>query len=164
MEVFNMLPEGTRCEVIDNTIYMSPSPTSTHQDILGDIYLYLKLFVLQHDLGKVHIAPLDVYLNDEGDVVQPDLLFVKKGHLHKIALKGVIGAPDLVLEVLSSNSDHDTKVKFHLYERSLVPEYAVVNPETKEVCHYKLIADQYEQLPSTIGILHIESIGATINF
>ena len=26
MEVFEMLPEGTLCQVIDNIIYMSPAP------------------------------------------------------------------------------------------------------------------------------------------
>ncbi|OKS88281.1 hypothetical protein RG47T_3747 [Mucilaginibacter polytrichastri] len=29
-EVFEMLPDETTCEVIDNTIYVSPSPTTTH--------------------------------------------------------------------------------------------------------------------------------------
>lgn len=35
LEVFESLPEGTRCEVINNTLVMSPSPNDTHQKILG---------------------------------------------------------------------------------------------------------------------------------
>jgi len=34
MEVFDMLPEGTHAELIDNRLYMSPAPTSFHQKIL----------------------------------------------------------------------------------------------------------------------------------
>jgi hypothetical protein len=38
VEVFNLLPEGTLCEVIDNSLYMLPIPTTTHQRVLLDIF------------------------------------------------------------------------------------------------------------------------------
>ena len=164
MEVFNMLPEGTRCEVIDNTIYMSPSPTSTHQEILGNIYTDLNVFIRQHQLGKVFINPLDVYLSNEADVVQPDLLFVSTANLFKVQNKGIIGAPDLVLEILSSNSNHDTKVKFDLYQSNGIDQYIIIEPNTKAVWHYKLIGNEYEQLPTQNGILKLHTLNLTIEF
>ena len=42
MEVYHMLPEGTRCEVIFNELNMSPSPSREHQFIL--IHLTTLLF------------------------------------------------------------------------------------------------------------------------
>jgi hypothetical protein len=41
MEVFKMLPEGTLAELINGTIYISPSPTSNHQVVLNDINIEL---------------------------------------------------------------------------------------------------------------------------
>ena len=37
MEVFQGLPEGTLAELIDNQIYMSPSPIFKHQKVLNQI-------------------------------------------------------------------------------------------------------------------------------
>ncbi len=47
----------------------------------------------QHNLGEVWLSPCDVYLNNELDVVQPDILFVKKGQEHIIHTKGIVGIP-----------------------------------------------------------------------
>jgi Uma2 family endonuclease len=164
MEVFNMLPEGTRCEVIDNTLYMSPSPTSDHQDILGDIFFKIKQSVIQNQSGKVFISPLDVYLDNELSVVQPDILFVKTEHLHLIQRKGIVGSPDMVIEVLSSNKDYDIGKKFELYEKNHISEYIIINPDTKEVWHYILNGNKYETIPSENGVLNSTIISTQITF
>jgi hypothetical protein len=59
MEVFNMLPEGTLCEVIDNTLYMSPSPTTYHQRLLGKLFARIQTFIEDSRLGEAFIAPCD---------------------------------------------------------------------------------------------------------
>jgi Uma2 family endonuclease len=164
MEVFNMLPEGTRCEVIDNTLYMSPSPTSDHQDILGDIFYKIKQSVIQNQNGKVFISPLDVYLDNEHSVVQPDILFVKSDNLHLIQKKGIVGSPDLVIEILSSNKEYDMGKKFELYEKNRVSEYIIIHPESKEVWHYVLQDGSYQAIPSEKGILNSKVISTRITF
>ncbi|RKR85324.1 Uma2 family endonuclease [Mucilaginibacter gracilis] len=164
MEVFNMLPEGTRCEVIDNTLYMSPSPTSDHQELLGDIFLNLTQAVKANQLGKVYISPLDVYLDDGLTVVQPDVVFISTAKLSQIEKKGIVGSPDIVLEVLSSNKDYDKKKKFELYQKNQIPEYIIIDPENKNVWHYLLRNGNYEQLPSADGQLTVKSINAQFTF
>ncbi|MCX8489664.1 MAG: Uma2 family endonuclease [Cyclobacteriaceae bacterium] len=57
-EVFQMLPEGTLAEVIDNQLFMAPSPTPEHQEIAGDLFLEIGSFVKKNRLGKVYFAPL----------------------------------------------------------------------------------------------------------
>ena len=72
MEVFNMLPEGMRCEVIDNMLYMSLSPNTDHQDIAGDIFFFHKQSVTQTQSGKAQISPLAVYPDNGSTIVRPD--------------------------------------------------------------------------------------------
>jgi Uma2 family endonuclease len=84
-------------------------------------------------LGTVLIAPLDVVLG-EYDVVQPDIIFVSRAHEQRIVRRGIEGAPDLVVEVLSDGtSSRDCIVKRDLYARSGIGEYWIVDPQERSV-------------------------------
>lgn len=164
MEVFEMLPEGTACEVIDNTLYMSPSPTTNHQELLLDLASEIRAYAKKNNSGRVIISPCDVYLNHGQNVVQPDILFIKKEHESIIQTKGIFGAPDLIIEILSTNKIHDQERKLELYRQNLVPEYIIVDPETKEAWHYLLQENGYVQKPSDNGRLSIEQVGLELSF
>ena len=62
VEVYRMLPEGTRCEVIFNELIMSPSPSSLHQLLLSELNALLYFFLKDAGSGKVIPSPIDVYL------------------------------------------------------------------------------------------------------
>lgn len=135
-------PEDERWELIDGTAYLMGAPTTTHQgaqrEIFGTLYNFLK--------GKecqLFAAPCDVFFprireQDEDDVdtvVQPDLLVVCDPE--KVRERGIWGAPDLVVEILSpSTSRKDLHEKYGLYERSGVREYWVVEPTGRWVQQY----------------------------
>lgn len=74
MEVFDMLPEGSLAELIDNRLYMPPSPTFFHQDVCGEIYWKLRQSI--GEKGKVAIAPFDVKLDNQRNAVQPDITVI----------------------------------------------------------------------------------------
>jgi Uma2 family endonuclease len=148
MEIFNMLPKGTLCEVIDNILYMLPSPTFFHQELLTNLATDLNHYIKSNKLGRVIVAPCDVYLDNEQNVVQPDILFVKSNSSISLQKKGIIGAPDLVFESLSTNKVHDQKRKLEVYQRNSVPKYIIIDPETKEVWHYLLHEQEYVLQPS----------------
>lgn len=165
MEVFNMLPEGTLCEVIDNTLYMSPSPTTYHQIVLLKIATQISFSCEKNSSGQIFIAPCDVYLDHEQSVVQPDILFVKKDREHLIHKKGIMGAPDLVIEILSTNKVHDQERKLELYQRNNVPEYIIIDPETREVWRYLLTNGVYQTQSNTeAGKLFIHQLNLAISF
>ena len=106
---------------------MSPSPDLLHQDILGNMFYELRQFVLQRKLGKVFVAPTDVYFN-EHDTFQPDILFVSTERKHILKDKRVEGAPDLVVEILSpSTGYYDLAKKKDVYEQYGVKEYWIVD-------------------------------------
>src|ERR1700744_4298109 len=111
VEIYRMLPEGTRCEVIFNTLIMSPSPSSSHQLILSDLHAAIYFFLREKNIGKVMIAPMDVYLEAYDSVIQPDLFILLNENLDKIKEDGIYGAPDVIIEVLSTNHTYDTQRK-----------------------------------------------------
>lgn len=142
-------PEDVRYELIDGAAYlMAPAPTLDHQDIAGEIYRQLGN-ILQGKSCRAFIAPVDVRLPkaQEGDehidtVVQPDVLVVCDPS--KLDRRGVRGAPDLVVEVLSpSTASHDQLLKRRVYEQAGVPEYWLVHPTDRMVSIYRLVNGEY---------------------
>jgi Uma2 family endonuclease len=127
-----------RYELIDGVPYlMSPAPTRTHQSIL--VALTRKFANYLNDKScNVYISPIDVRLNPEGEddtVVQPDLVVVcdeSKEDEH-----GIVGAPDLVLEILSPyTASYDMGEKLDKYIESGVKEYWIVDPDSRSVRVY----------------------------
>jgi len=155
MEVYKMLPEGTLAELIDNIIYMPPSPSSNHQEISIDLASQIHLFCKQNKKGKVYAAPIDVYLDETSNAVQPDIIIVLNGQLDIINKKEHIhGVPAILIEILSDgNKNHDLIRKKDLYEHFGVKEYHVVDPDTKLVLIFELINGNYEKTKELIGTL-----------
>ncbi|GHV30940.1 hypothetical protein FACS1894167_12520 [Synergistales bacterium] len=131
--------DDTRWELIDGEAFcMSPGASNYHQLLFGALHMELALR-FKGKKCKVYAAPFDVLLpngdEDEDDivnVVQPDIMIVCDRS--KIHFRGIIGAPDVVFEILSpSTSKRDLSVKLGLYERAGVREYFVVNPYDESV-------------------------------
>jgi len=142
-------PEDVRYELIDGHAYlMAPAPTVTHQDIAGEVFRQMAN-ALKGRPCRALIAPVDVRLPkaDEADerintVVQPDVLVVCDAS--QISERGVRGAPDWVLEVLSpATAGHDQVKKRHLYECSGVREYWLIHPRDKVLTVYTLVNGEY---------------------
>ena len=138
-------------ELIKGKVWkMSPAPSSEHQRI--DRKLVRKMLPLFSEGGSCELfyAPFDVYLVQEGEaieksttVVQPDICVICDAH--KIQDKGCIGAPDLVVEILSpSTAKKDLNDKFNVYEEFGVKEYWVVFPGQNAINIYSLIDGKFE--------------------
>ena len=123
--------EDERWELIDGVPYAMAAPLVPHQGVLGSIYLQIGNFLRQKKC-KVFLAPTSVRLNadtKDNTVVEPDLIVVCDKS--KITRKGIVGAPDMIVEILSpSTASHDTIKKFMLYQSANVREYWIVDPET----------------------------------
>lgn len=142
-------PDDARYELIDGEAFlMSPAPLVEHQEVAGELFRQLAN-QLDGQPCRPYIAPVDVRLprKDEADaaidtVVQPDVLVVCDPH--KIDRRGVRGAPDWVLEVLSpSTAAHDQIAKRRTYERAGVREYWLVHPGDRTLTVYVLENGQY---------------------
>ena len=127
-----------RVEILKGRIFKMSAPSIVHQDISRNLTISLTPF-FKHTKCKLFYAPFDVVLkNKEGKedtVVQPDICIVCDPA--KLADgKRCLGAPDLVIEILSpGNTKRDIDDKFRLYEE--------VGPEDKEVNIFVLEGNRY---------------------
>lgn len=151
-EDYCALPDdGRRYEILDGDLYMSPSPITLHQLVVGNTYHVLRHHVDRHALGKVFIAPYDVVLGKH-DVVEPDVIFVSKAHKSIITRKNIRGAPDLLVEVLSpSTAERDTRDKRNIYARCGVKWYWIVDPDAESILELKRVRNAYAKVSITKG-------------
>lgn len=166
MEVYKGLPEGTLAELIDNIIYMSPSTVYEHQKTLRSIAHQLENKILYADLGEVIVAPFDVYLDEESNAVQPDIIVVLKANEGIINRRGHIhGVPDMLIEILSEgNQVHDTVRKKELYERFGVKEYWIVSPSDKQATGFELEKGRYIELGKLRGVIKSKLLNQEFKF
>jgi Uma2 family endonuclease len=129
---------------------MSPSPRMNHQRVGGDIYFTFRK-ILSGKLCEVFVSPVDVLLStikNESEekittVVQPDICVVCDSK--KVKEKNIIGAPDLIIEILSKhNRKTDEITKYNLYEENGVKEYWIVDTESRTVKVFVLKSGKYE--------------------
>jgi Uma2 family endonuclease len=134
---YRQMPEdGRRYEVIDGILLMAPAPNRYHQRISRNLCRIVYQFLHEHPIGEAYDAPFDVYFDDL-NVVQPDLVFVANASREVLAPEGVVGAPDLVAEILSpGTSKRDLRDKRDLYAKSGVKEFWMLSPEEHQVQVY----------------------------
>jgi Uma2 family endonuclease len=148
-EDYCALPDdGRRYEILDGELSMTPSPSVAHQRFAANLLVSLKPFVTARGLGEVFIAPFDVIL-EETSVVVPDLLFVASERSGIVTDRGVRGAPDLIVEILSPGTARRDRVeKAKLYARHGVRQYWLADPETRVLEVYELGEGQYRRAAS----------------
>ena len=131
---FENLPPGPPYyELINNRLVMAPSPEIPHQRTSLSLAAKIFNFVEQYNLGLVLEAPMDVEL-DEDNVFQPDILFISNARLGIIQDgRKIKGAPDLVVEILSSNKKYDQEEKKYVYELHDVREFWLIDTKKKTV-------------------------------
>ena len=138
-----------RWELINGVAYdMTPAPDTNHQRVSGMLHLAIgnALEAAKRTTGggacEAFVAPTDVFL--ESGPVQPDLLIVCDPA--KISKRGIEGAPDLVVEILSpSTAGKDVTRKRWAYETAGIPEYLIVDPDERVAVLLCLVAGRYEE-------------------
>jgi len=141
--------DDKRRELINGFIHLMSAPLRRHAGVSMELGVLIKAFIKKNK-GKcrVYHAPFDVRLplynstDDDKiyDVVQPDICVVCD--MSKLDDKGCIGAPDLIVEVLSpSTLKYDWNYKFNLYEAAGVREYWIVDPTAREAYVFLLQPD-----------------------
>ncbi len=128
------IDDGKQYEVIEGDLKMVPAPNFKHQGISYNLSDILRAYIKSMNLGVIRYAPIDVVL-DKTNVVQPDLVFVSKERASIINEDGgILGVPDLVIEIISKGSKYiDTYKKKDLYEKFGIKEYWLVDPFSQSV-------------------------------
>jgi Uma2 family endonuclease len=140
---------GTRYELLDGELLVTPSGVPRHQQAIMRIASALHAWTEAHG-GETLPAPMDVVFSDT-TVLQPDVLVLTADHLDRIGRRAIEGPPDLAVEV-SSPSTRRTDVvrKRRVYEREGVREFWFVDLDTEQVQVYVLGADGIYAPPTVV--------------
>ncbi len=137
---FFTLPEEERVELIDGVYYYMPAPSLAHQELV--MFLCEKFRSWIHENGgdcRVYPAPAAVQPDPDDDrtVVMPDVVVIcDKSKMH---LRYCLGAPDLLVEIVSPSSrQRDYRVKLEKYTRAGVREYWIADPLQERITVYDL--------------------------
>ncbi len=131
-----------RYELIDGEIYLLASPSFRHQIVVNELSWHFNNYFRKKPCRSL-TAPLDVRLfgfatkfEEDPNVVQPDIVVicdedkVNKDNKYE-------GIPTLIVEVLSpSTKGKDMAIKLHLYMKSGVLEYWIVDLENNRINQY----------------------------
>jgi len=133
-----------RVELLRGKVRQMAAPSRKHQKVSRNIQHFLSN-ALWKSTCQMYSAPFDVRLtrfsklkNQEvTTVVQPDLCVICDPA--KLDDRGCIGAPDLIIEILSpGNSRTEMRDKFELYQEAGVLEYWIVSPAESTIQVWKL--------------------------
>ena len=130
--------DGNRYEVIAGDLHVSPSPRPRHQRALMALLAPMEVFTQEHGLGTIYPGPIDL-LFVQTDYLIPDAVFIRTEREGIVSVRGVEGAPDLVVEIVSpSTAMRDRGVKRDRYAHFGVSLYWVVDVERRHVEVYRL--------------------------
>lgn len=150
--------DGNRHEIIDGDHYMYPAPSTYHQTVSKRLQYFLYSQIELAGLGTVFDAPIDVQLSAY-DIVQPDLVVILKNGEAKVTPARIIGAPDVLVEILSPSSiENDSQLKRRLYERVGVQEYWIFDPFENRVTQLTLEDGKYTEQATPQGELRLRAL------
>ncbi len=148
-------------ELLNGVVYTFAAPFRNHAEFISEFFIKAGHFIKKKKgKCKIYTAPFDVRLPLNGsteddkiyNVVQPDICVVCDPS--KLDERGCIGAPDLIVEVISpSTAKRDLNEKHNLYENAGVREYWVVYPKDKAATVFLLQEDKRFDSGTTYQIL-----------
>lgn len=133
------LPEGQRAELFDGKMAARAPQTTTHQGIIGCLFTEIAVYLRANEEHcRIMMSPFAVFLKDDGrNYLEPDITVVCDER--RLDEEGCHGAPDWVIEVVSSTSRAlDYGKKLGAYIDAGVREYWVVDPEKRVIVTYYL--------------------------
>ncbi len=128
-----LLSEEKRYEILQGNLYLVAPPGTNHQKISLNLASAILRYVRESNLGVVLAAPYNVVLSEQ-NILQPDILYVRKERAGIIGRLNLRGAPDLVIEILSEgNWRKDLELKNRIYAGFGVAEFWVVDPASSTI-------------------------------
>jgi len=163
LDVFNMLPEGTLAEIIDNALYISRPNEFPMHDIAMHLGHHIYRYVESKKFGDCVMRPLDIHL-DNKNILQPDIIFISNANKGIIINHQVRGAPDLLVEIIADTKTINPKKKTRIYQKFGVKEYFIVAPATKETFTYYHDGKKYIAQESKKGKIKSKLLKKTFSF
>jgi Uma2 family endonuclease len=142
--------EGGRTEWLAGEVALYPMANNVqHNDLISFLRALLGYILKVKSLGRILLAGISMYYSDQHPAREPDLMILLGDHVQRITPKYVDGIADIVIEVVSPESDErDRGTKFLEYEAAGVPEYWLFDPLREDVAVYALGENgRYRRVP-----------------
>lgn len=132
-------------ELFNGIIMKRAAPSLIHQEVSGNLFADIKIFLRQNPMGRVYSAPVDVEF-DKYNAFQPDLAFVTNERSFLFEDGDYIkGAPDLIVEIISpGNVRRDRVEKKEICQQFAVREYWLIDPLSQTVEIYVMRDNDYQ--------------------
>lgn len=136
--------EGIQSEWLGGEVAVYPVTNNlNHQRLIFFLSILLDTFLNLKPLGQLVLTGIPMKYSDDRPAREPDLMVVLNPHLDRIKQTFVNGAADIVIEVVSPESEaRDKADKFLEYEAAGVPEYWLFDPLRAEADIYVLGEDR----------------------
>ena len=119
---------GRRGEWVDGEVIPFMTTSDRHQRIISILVSLLTNYLLLRPGGQVFSQTFELRSRERA-AREPDILVVLDRNRDRVQSVRVVGAADLVVEVVSPDSvTRDRRVKFAEYAAAGVPEYWLVDP------------------------------------
>lgn len=151
--------EGQHAEFYDGKVILMSLTTGEHNELVGFIYIVFNSYLGFTKEGKIRTEKVTMRMVIEGVIhgPEPDIFVVKTENLPKLTKTYMDGAADLVVEVISAESEaRDRGQKFMLYEKAGVKEYWLID-QIRQVAYFYVRNEQGRfdfRLPDEQGVYH----------
>ena len=158
-EEFLAWADDIHAEWVNGEVIAFMPPNTIHQRITGFLFNLLSMYTHFFNLGEVIAAPFEMRVFPGRSSREPDLIFVAREHLARLAAERLEGPADLAIELISDSSvARDRHDKFDEYQEAGVGEYWIIDPRPgkERADFYQLTTEgEYQAvLPDADGRYH----------
>ncbi len=151
--------DGQNVEYEDGRVIALSPVTGTHDKITGFLYIFFSYYLATTGEGEIRHDKFSMKMLIDGKIraPEPDIMIVTSANLKHLTETYLDGAADLVIEVVSLESEARDRVdKYQMYEQAGVREYWILDPLYQETLFYHLGDDKkYHRQPTDDnGVYH----------
>ena len=155
VEEFLELPDTydrRKMELDEGELYIMPRPRKVHQDSQFQLRWHIENYLREFDEPPADVSHdfLIALSLEERILYAPDLSIVLRERAHIIGDRMIEGAPDIVVEILSSDRNRDLVRKRQLYADAGIPEYWIFDSLNETATLLELRGSEYVER-ATLG-------------
>ena len=134
-----------KMELDDGELYIMPRPRFVHQFLMRLLASYIQMYLdtFEQPPAEVHHEAVTILSRERGLTLVPDLIVILRARADIVVGGYAEGAPDIAVEILSSDRNRDLVRKRQLYAAAGVREYWIVDPAADSVTLLELSDGDY---------------------
>ena len=144
-EFLSMGKTDGKWELDDGVLYIMPSGTRDHQFLIGEFIWNFKNYLNGFDEppAQFYHEMTTILSRERQRAPEPDLVIIREGRSGVLEGRWVEGAPDIAIEILSTDRRRDLVRKRQIYAEAGVLEYWPIDPRNDTVTQLELQDGEY---------------------